>query len=254
MSAPPAQSATGTPLPTIKGFLPTSLIEWEGRIACAIFLPGCNFRCPYCHASDLVVRHAELPAVALDEVVRHLDTHEGWLDGVVVSGGEATLQPRLPWLIEQLRRHVPAVKLDTNGSRPAVVEALVSAGLVESVAMDVKAPLDERYSAAAGVMVDLRAIRSSIEFLKTCGIEHEFRTTVVPGLHTIEDIVAIARTLGAGEKLVLQQFAPLDCLEPSYRELRPIGRQHLREMAAAASGHLVACRVRGETAPSGGAR
>jgi len=254
LSAAPARSAHTTTLPVIKGFIPSSLIEWEGRLASAIFLPACNFRCPFCHAADLVVRHGELPTIPLERVIGHLDANRGWLDGVVISGGEATLQPRLRQLLEVLRRHVPGVKLDTNGSRPAVVEDLVSAGLVENVAMDVKAPLDERYSAAAGVEVDLGAIRTTIEFLKTCGVEHEFRTTVVPGLHSPEDIVAIARELGAGERLVLQQFAPLNCLEPSYRERKPFSRQELRLMARAAGEHLADCHLRGEAPLAGGAR
>ncbi len=252
MSTPPTHTTT-EPLPAIKGFLPTSLIEWEGRVASAVFLPGCNFRCPFCHAADLVIRHAELPTVALDEVIAHLEANRGWIDGVVVSGGEATLQPRLRELIERLRRHVPAIKLDTNGSRPQVIEALFKAGLIESVSMDVKAPLDERYEAAAGVAVDLDAIRASIEFLKTCGIEHEFRTTVVPGLHTTDDILAIARELGGGEKLVLQQFAPLACLDPAYRERKPFSRAELRRMAQAASEFVGSCHLRGEAPLAGGA-
>ena len=254
MSAAPARSAQPAPLPAIKGFIPTSLIEWEGRLVSAIFLPGCNFRCPFCHAVDLVVRHGDLPTIPLDEVIAHLEANRGWLDGVVVSGGEATLQPHLRQLLEVLRRHVPGIKLDTNGSRPAVVQALVSAGLVESVAMDIKAPLDHRYEAAAGVGVDLEAIRATIQFLKTCGVEHEFRTTVVPGLHSAEDIVAIARELGRGERLVLQQFAPLNCLEPSYRERKPYSRQELRLMAQAAGEHVADCHLRGEAPLAGGAR
>lgn len=238
-------------LPPIKAFLPTSMIEWEGRLSCAIFLPGCNFRCPFCHARDLVLYHDELEDVPLEKVLRHLLDNRGWVDGVVISGGEATTHEGLTSLIAVLREHVGSVKLDTNGSNPQVVEALVNAGLVNSVAMDVKAPLDERYSLAAGVPVDVEAVRETLEFLRSSGVEHEFRTTVVPGLHTCHDIVEIARCLGPTESLVLQQFAPLNCLDPSYGERRPFTRDHLRDMAEAAKEFVAHCRLRGEVLASG---
>jgi len=236
----------GDALPPVKGFLPISLIEWEGRLACALFLPGCNFRCPFCHASDLVVRPDEIEDVPLSAVIQHIQANRGWVDGVVISGGEATVHDGLPTLIAVLREHVGGIKLDTNGSMPDVVAELVEGGLVNSVAMDVKAPLDARYSAAAGVEVDTEAVRATIAFLRSRGIEHEFRTTVVPGLHTCRDVVEIARELGPTETLVLQQFAPLNCIDPGYQERRPFTREQLRDMASAATEFVSHCRVRGE--------
>jgi len=241
-------------LPPIKGFLPTSLIEWEGRLSCALFLPGCNFRCPFCHASDLVLRPDELEDVALGTVIEHLRANRGWVDGVVVSGGEATVHPGLPALLGVLHEHVGGVKLDTNGSRPEVVAELIEAGLVNAVAMDVKAPLDGRYSAVAGVPVDPEAIRATIALLRSRGIEHEFRTTVVPGLHTARDMVDIARELGPSETLVLQQFAPLNCIDPAYGELLPFTRDQLRDMASAATEFVSRCRLRGEAFARGHTR
>lgn len=233
-------------LPPVKGFLPTSLIEWEGRVSCAVFLPGCNFRCPFCHAADLVLRPDEIEDVPLQAIVKHLQDNRGWVDGVVVSGGEATLHDRLPSLIAVLREHVPGIKLDTNGSHPEAVEELIRAGLVNSVAMDVKAPLGESYDVAAGVPVDSQAVKASIELLRSIGVEHEFRTTVVPGLHTCRDLVEIGRLLGPAETLVIQQFAPLNCIDPSYGERRPFTREQLRDMASAATEFVGRCRLRGE--------
>jgi pyruvate formate lyase activating enzyme len=238
-------------LPPIKGFLPTTLIEWEGRVSCCIFLPCCNFRCPFCHARDLVLPGMDLDAIPFSSVVGHLEANRGWIDGLVVSGGEPTLQPRLASLIQELRRHVPAIKLDTNGSSPDVVAALLDDGLVDAVAMDVKAPLGEAYSKAAGVAVDCSAIRATIDLLCSRGVAREFRTTVVPGLHTRGDIVAIARQLGSTEALVLQQFAPLNCIDPLFLERRPFPREELREMASAASEFVAECRVRGEPSARG---
>ena len=241
-------------LPPIKGFLPTSMVEWEGKLSCALFLPGCNFRCPFCHSGALVVRPDELETIPLEAVVNVLDANRGWIDGVVISGGEATTHPSLATLIHVLREHVAGIKLDTNGSRPDVVAELLDAGLVNCVAMDVKAPLDERYSAVAGVAVDCAAILETIETLRSRGIEHEFRTTVVPGLHTGRDIIDIARVLGPTESLVLQQFAPLNCIDPAYLERRPLNREQLREMAAAACEFVSSCRVRGEVPLRGAVR
>lgn len=235
-------------LPPIKGFLPTSLIEWEGKLSCALFLPGCNFRCPFCHAGDLVLRSAQIQDVPLADVLRHVRANQGWIDGAVISGGEATIHPGLEWLIRLLREHVGGIKLDTNGSHPEAIERLIADGLVNCVAMDVKAPLGAAYNAAAGVEVDPSAVRRSIALLRSSGIEHEFRTTVVPGLHTARDIVEIARLLGPEETLVLQQFAPLNCLDPAYLTRRPYSREQLREMAAAAGEFVARCRIRGEAA------
>ena len=234
--------------PPIKGFLPSSMIDWEGKLASLVFLPGCNFRCPFCHASALVLRGDELPTIPFQAVADHLVENKGWIDGVVVSGGEATLHRGLAPFIQALRQHVPAIKLDSNGSRPDVLEALIRDGLIDAVAMDVKAPLDAAYSRAAGVRVDLEAVAASIELLSASGIEHEFRTTVVPEIHSLDDVVAIARLLGPGESLVLQQFAPLECLDPTFLDVRPFSRDELREMAAAADEHVADCHLRGERA------
>ena len=238
-------------LPPIKGYLRSSLIEWEGKISCAVFLPGCNFRCPFCHAAALVAGADETETIPFQSVAAHLTANAGWIDGAVVSGGEPTLHKNLRDLILTLRELVPAIKLDSNGTHPRVVEALLAEGLVDFVAMDVKAPLDERYSRAAGVPVDCGAIAASVRLLRESGVAHEFRTTVVPGLHAPADIVAIAQFLGRGERLVLQQFAPLNCLDERYNELTPYGRDELRDMARAARAFLDDCVLRGERGPGG---
>lgn len=233
-------------LPPIKGFIPSSFIEWEGKISCALFLPGCNCRCPFCHAADLVLHPDRLETISFDAVVRHLADNKGWIDGVVISGGEPTLHPGLRPFIEALLEHVPGIRIDTNGTRPDVLEPLIAAGLVQSVGMDIKAPLGDAYRRAAGVEVDLDAIAASIDLLRNNGVSHEFRTTVVPGLHDTGAVVTIAQMLGPAETLILQQFAPLNCLDAAFLDARPYSRQQLREMADAARPHLADCRVRGE--------
>ncbi len=244
-------------LPPIKGYLPSSLIEWEGKVACAVFLAGCNFRCPFCHASHLVLAAEKLETIPFEPIERNLRDNRGWIDGVVISGGEPTLHDRLTPLIRAFRRLVPGVKIDTNGSMPHVLEKLIAEGMVDFVAMDIKAPLGEAYDRSAGVPVDREAIEASIDLLRESGVGHEFRTTVVPGLHTQAEVVEIARLLGPNEALVLQQFAPLNCLDRELNDRAPYTRPQLRTMARAAAEFLADCKVRGEpsvkaTAPGEG--
>ncbi|MBL7140549.1 MAG: anaerobic ribonucleoside-triphosphate reductase activating protein [Planctomycetes bacterium] len=187
---------TPTGLPPIAGYHPTTLLDWPGRLAAIVFLPRCNFRCPFCHAGHLLGDPAE--TVPLEAVLAHLADREGWLDGVVVCGGEPTLWPTLGDLCRRFRDAGLPVKLDTNGTRPDVLAALLDAGLVDAVAMDVKAPLDARYARAAGVeAADLQTLRRSIALLMASTAEVEFRTTVVPTLLAEAEIQAIGETLAA---------------------------------------------------------
>ena len=198
-------AARGPSLPPIKGFLETSFIDWPGLISSVVFLPGCNFRCPYCHNFGLVSDPDNLETFEAEDVLTRLKPFVGWIDGVVVSGGEPTLHPGLGDLLAELKESGFKVKLDTNGTRPAVVEDLVTRGLVDMVAMDLKAPLEPlAYRRASGVQADIEAVRRSMEFIKTCGIEHEFRSTIWPAWHGREELEAMGRELSGARKWTLQ--------------------------------------------------
>lgn len=213
----------------IKGFVEFSFLDWPGRISGVVFVGGCNFRCPYCQNHPLVLRPGELPDVPLGEVLRRLEP--GWIDGVVISGGEPLICPELPNLCRAFRRAGFRVKLETNGSRPAMLERLLAEGLVDAVSMDIKAPLEEEpYARAAGVRVDLEAIRRSLRMLQASAVEHDFRLTVVPGIHSERDVRAVAELLRGDGPLVLQDFSPHDPLDPRLRELRPYGRDWIERM------------------------
>ena len=231
-----------TPLPAIRGFLPGTLIDWPGRVAAEVFLGGCNFRCPYCHASHLVLSPGQLEEVPVESVVEHLRRQSGWIDGVVISGGEPTLDERLPALIETFRSTGAAVKLDTNGTRPEVLRALIQARLIEAVS---KAPLDQRYLRAAGVPVDLEAVRESIQLLIKSGLDVEFRTTVCPAILSPEDVVETARALAGARKYCLQTFRPLNCIDPAMLEVEPYSEEQMRGIAEAAGRFVEKCWVRG---------
>jgi pyruvate formate lyase activating enzyme len=184
-------------LPEIKGFLDASFVDWPGRVAAVVFLARCNFRCPYCHNHQLVLGSEALTTVALPVVLARLEELQGWVDGVCVTGGEPTLHPGLPELVAVFRSKGLGVKLDTNGSRPGVLEGLLSQGLLDAVAMDVKAPLELiPYRRNAGQGADLEAVRRSLELLSRTPIPVEVRTTVHPSLLSREEVRRLAAELG----------------------------------------------------------
>ena len=215
----------------IKGFLETSFLDWQGKVAAVLFLPGCNFRCPYCHNHPLVIQPDMLETIPLEYIVRRLKRLKGWIDGVCVTGGEPTLTPNLPLLLEHIKGAGWAIKLDTNGTFPGRIKELMKRDLVDCVAMDVKAPLDSSsYSRCAGVSVDISAIRQSIAVLANGGIDYTFRMTVVPTLITEEQVYEAALQLVGTRGLLLQDFNPSDPLAPELQGVKPFGEMRLQRM------------------------
>ena len=200
---------------TISGLQKMTLLDFPGKVACTVFLHGCNYRCPFCHNAELLEGKPEA-LMTVEEFLAFLKKRVGLLDGVCVSGGEPTLSPELRDLLAAIKELGYAVKLDTNGSRPAVLKALVAEGLVDYVAMDIKnAP--SRYAETCGVSkVDLAAIEESAAFLMGGAVDAEFRTTVVSPLHDVASIEEMGRWLHniAGgkpvKKLFLQPFVDRD--------------------------------------------
>jgi pyruvate formate lyase activating enzyme len=236
-------------LPPIKGFIKNTLIDWEGRIASEIFLPGCNFRCPYCHSPHLVVCANTLEEIPFYAVREYLKENRAWVDSVVISGGEPTIHAELESLASEFKSLDVAVKIDTNGSNPQLLATLVDRRLVDSISMDVKAPLNEKYSSAAGVPIDLSLIGESIALLLSNKVDYEFRTTVCSLFTDEEDIIKIAKTLSGAKKYVLQEFRGGNCLDPALNTYRSFTRDELKELAKRASVYVENCFVRGEPQP-----
>jgi len=234
--------------PPIRGFIENTLIDWEGKIACEVFLPTCNLRCPFCHAGHLLTNDGELESIPVSAVTDCLDRHKGWIDGVVLSGDEPTLHPGLDALIEEFRRHGAMIKLDTNGTRPEVLEDLIARKRIEAVSMDIKAPFDGRYHAAAGRACDVDAIRRSAELIMASDLEYEFRTTVCPAFLGPDDLHDIAQAIRGARKYILQQFRPGHCLDPAVDAVEPYPRDILREFAAGLKPYVGLCLVRGDWA------
>jgi pyruvate formate lyase activating enzyme len=194
----------------------------------------------------LVVRPNELESIPFESIERFLKERRGWIDGVIISGGEPTISADLPELVDALRNLGFPVKLDTNGSNPEVLQNLVKTGAIRAVSMDVKAPLDERYARLAGVPVDLGAIRRSIDFLLSGAVsDYEFRTTVAQGLLDDDDILNIVRTLQGAKAYVLQNFQPVDCIDRKMIDHKTLDPEGLKELAARAAAYVEHCWVRG---------
>ena len=190
----------------IHGLQKMTLLDYPGRVACTVFLGQCNFRCPYCHNFELVDGSTP-PVMETEELYAFLEKRRGLLDGVVITGGEPCLHRDLPDLIMGIRRMGYSVKLDTNGSYPAMLARLLREGLVDYVAMDIKnAP--EKYAVTAGLRsMDTTLVRKSLQLL--LGQDrtgYEFRTTVVAQLHTAEDFEAIGRMIKGAPAYYLQPF------------------------------------------------
>jgi len=225
---------------SLKGFLETSFLDWPGKLAAVVFLPGCNFRCPFCHNRELVEAGEDLPGVPLPFILGRLEKLRGWVDGVVVTGGEPTLHGGLPDLLRAFREAGLLIKLDTNGSRPEVLGRLFGEKLVDGVDMDLKAPLEkELYDRLAGVSVDLGAIGRSVELLRKARLPHRFRTTYIPGLLDEVSIRELARFVAPSSEYVLQPFDPRRTLDAALGEISPPGDEEmgrLRELISAAAG------------------
>jgi len=239
------------PLPPIRIFLESTILEWEGCIAAVVCLAGCNLRCPFCHSSGLTVRGDPADDIPFDTVAAVLDGRRSWIDGVVISGGEPTIHAELPDLAREIRALGFAVKIDTNGTNPDALAYLLEEGLVDYVAMDLKAPLEpEAYARACGVRVDIEELRRSIALVTARAPDYEFRTTLVPGLHRPEDAAAIARAIPGARRYILQGFRPQECLDASYLQRPAFPKSDLFAAATAASAHVALAYARGERAPT----
>ncbi len=188
----------------IGGLQKVSLIDFFGNVSAVVFTQGCNFRCPFCHNEELVYPELFSQVVPEERVFSHLHRRKKLLDGVVISGGEPTLQKDLDIFISEVKRMGFRVKLDTNGSNPDMIEHLLSMGCVDYLAMDVKAPL-EKYEVLTGTKIDTEKITHSIALIQNSGVDHLFRTTVFRPLLCFRDLKKIVDLLGDDIRYLLQK-------------------------------------------------
>ena len=189
----------------VKGFQGTSLLDFPGRIASLVFFGGCNLTCPFCHNPSLVQDPDQYPDYPVDVLLDELTKRSTFIDGVVISGGEPTLDPDCIVLMREIKRLGLQIKLDTNGLRPDRLTAMLDENLLDYVAVDLKTS-PARYGEMHTAPVDLQALSKSIELLMSSGIDYEFRTTCVPGMVESEDIDAMGLAIRGAKSWVLQQY------------------------------------------------
>lgn len=200
----------------IGGFQKLTLIDYPGKLATTVFTVGCPFRCPFCHNPELVLASRNVqPGTKMEkEFFKFLKTRKGKLDGVCVTGGEPTIQPDIIEFIKKIKKLGYAVKLDTNGTRPDILRKLIKENLLDFIAMDIKNH-PGKYNRTTAARVDINRIKLSVELIKNSGINYEFRTTVVPGLHAEGDFSKIAKWLKGARVYWLQKYRQSKILDPT---------------------------------------
>lgn len=217
----------------IKGFIETSLLDWDGKIVSTLYVAGCNFRCPFCHNFGLIEKPQSYETIPQERIDKFLLERKDFIDGICLTGGEPCLY-KDNGLFEFLR-HIKQlglkIKFDTNGTDPQCLKKALDENLLDYIAMDVKGPLDERYDKLSGIKTDLSQVTESVDVIKKSGVPYEFRMTVVPGLLERADVKAVARALAGAQKLILQQFSEKNCWDLSLRDVKPYAKEEFEAMA-----------------------
>ena len=215
----------------IKGLQKTTLLDYPGKLACTVFLAGCNLRCGYCYNSDLAIRHHKIPTISQEHFFDFLKSKKQILEGVAITGGEPTIHPDLPEFAHKIKELGFSLKLDTNGTNPSMVESMLNQGLIDYIAMDIKS-CPREYSMVCGVDVSLRDIRRTVDIIKNSHIDHEFRTTVIPDMISDEHIRQIADLVAGAKKFAIQQFmANSKTIDAKYRTMDSVRESELHSFA-----------------------
>ena len=218
----------------IAGLEPSSMLEREGYISAIVFLMGCNFKCPFCHNPELIKdEKGEIVFYPISELLKDLYKKKGWVDNVILTGGEPTLYSNLDEFIKEIKKMGFDVGIHTNGTNPDLLKKLIDEKLLSYIAMDIKSS-EEKYAETVGLKkININKIKRSIELIKKAKDNSDivFRTTVVPGLVDMEDIKGIGELLKGAKVASLQQFRPMKCLDKKYEKLEPYNVQHLHKMA-----------------------
>jgi len=231
----------------IDGLQKMTLIDYPGKVAAIIFTFGCNFRCGFCHNPSLV--HPELRQIdeeySEENILKFLETRRGFVDALVITGGEPTLQPDLIDFILKVRAMGFLIKLDTNGTDPKMVKELIDRQLIDFWAMDIKnAP--SKYAATVCRPVNIDDLQKSIELIKNSGVDYEFRTTILQSLHTQGDILELAKFIKGAKKLALQKFIPrAELVDNEYANDKSFSLEALEKIAQLCEEWVEKCEVRG---------
>ena len=228
----------------IGGLQKLTLIDYPGKPACTVFLAGCNLECSWCHSPDLVVPGAikEAPEICWDDFFSFLEDRKDVLEGVVICGGEPTVNSQLPDFIQEIKDLGFDVKLDTNGTNPQMLAKLIKKGLLDYVAMDIKAPLND-YRKATGVSVDPDLLRKSISIIRRLD-DYEFRTTFVPGIHNKENLLEMLKEIEGAKKYFLQNFRGKVTVDQNLKGESGFEKEKMEEFKSLAQKYVQNCQIR----------
>ena len=228
----------------IGGLQKLTLIDYPGKPACTVFLAGCNLRCPWCHSPDLVAeqRVEKIKEIKREDFFNFLKKRREVLEGVVICGGEPTVNNKLPDFIRDISTLGYSVKLDTNGTNPEMLKKIIEEGLIDYVAMDVKAPLN-RYEELFGFNIEADDLRRSISLIKSLK-NYEFRTTLVPGIHNQETLVKIMKEVEGSKNFYLQNFRGKKTLSSNLEGGDGFSKKEMKEFKRIAKKYVKNCKIR----------
>jgi pyruvate formate lyase activating enzyme len=233
----------------IRAIIETSLIDWDGKITTVLFFDKCNFMCPFCQNWELIIHPERFPAIQWDDIKKKLNVKKEWIDGVVLTGGEPLVhEDEVVDIIKRVRDLGFLVKLDTNGAYPEKLRKLINAKLLDYVAIDIKAPLNERYEVATGTKVNIEKIKESIfTLLRENEVDYEFRTTCVPGLINEEAMKEIGAQIKDARRWFLQQYIPTNAYKEEYRKLSSLKKPEIDKLLHIAREYVDNVKWRGQT-------
>ncbi len=227
----------------IGGLQKFSLIDFPEKISALIFTQGCPFLCHFCHNPNLVLNSMFTPLIDENDLFSFLKKRQNQLDGIVITGGEPTIQKDLIEFIKKIKNLNYQVKLDTNGINPDVIQKLLEENLIDYIAMDIKAPL-EKYNLVTQKDIDLNLIKKSINIIVSSNIKYEFRSTLVKNLHELEDIEKMSKLIKNSNLYILQKFVSKITLNPKFSNYSPFSEDEMLLMKNITQKYVKKCLIR----------
>jgi len=228
----------------IGGLQKITLLDYPDKLAAIIFTAGCNFRCPYCHNPELVTKIVKKDLIPQKEIFEFLNKRKKKLDAVVITGGEPTLHNDLPKFIAKIKKLGYLVKLDSNGTNPKMLKEFIQNKSIDYIAMDIKAPL-KKYAQVVRRPVDNKKIKQSIKLIMQSGLDYEFRSTIMPALHTPADIETMAKLIQGAKKYFLQNFIASGNLnDNSFNQFKSFTKQQMAELVKMCRAYVKDCSAR----------